>query len=140
MQDDAERLSAGKNESVKKKNVNDLLTSSKKFRNCFNHLRSILKKFLVTVRVDLKFMICFYMERAVLPERLNIPLLIKSKEKTEYKRGLIQVLALNDWELKLFIRTTMNGLAAGLNHLKSYLWKVAWPRKSLMHGGNGLNY
>ena len=43
----------------------------------------------------------FDLEKISRTKRIDTPLLIKSKEKTEYKRGLLQVLALNNWELEL---------------------------------------
>ena len=118
IQDSADQLGAGPNEAAKKKNIKKLLERDRTLRKHFNSLKKHVKKILSNRKSKSKIPEMFAYERAALPKRLKMPLLITSKEKTEYKRGLIQALALNDWELKLLYQNHQEWLDGGTRSLE----------------------
>lgn len=81
--------------------VKQILANEKEFRRFFDQFRSRIEDMLLIKKSKSKIQEMFLAERKYLPERKQIPLLINSQEKTEFKRGLLQVLALNEWELEL---------------------------------------
>lgn len=119
LQDDAVELSTGKNETVKRKNITRLLKKRKHFRDYFDRLKTHIQKILTDRKSHSKIQDMFAHERLALPERLKMPLMVTSQEKTEYKRGLIQVLALNDWELKLLYENHHIWLNGGIKPLET---------------------
>ncbi len=118
LQDDSEKLSEGKNESVKKKNIRILLKKRKSFRRYFNQMKTHVKEILANRKSKSRIQDMFFFERTALTERFELPLLIISKERTDYKRGLIEVLALNDWELELLYRNHHEWLNGGSKPLE----------------------
>jgi hypothetical protein len=119
LQDDSDHLSTGNNETVKRRNINKLLKKRKDFRKHFHQLKNHVQKILSDRKSHSKIQDMFVHERVALAERLKMPLMVTSKEKTEYKRGLIQVLALNDWELNLLYENHHVWLNGGTKPLET---------------------
>jgi hypothetical protein len=98
-----EKLSQGDN-GAKKKKLKDLLSKHTAFRRQFEALRDHLGAMLSDKKSHSRISDIFEEERKQLPKRLAMPLLIDEPEKTDFKRGLLQVLALNSWEVGLLHR------------------------------------
>lgn len=96
----ADRLTDGTNE-VKKERLKTLIGADKSFRGAFQDLRGHIDTLLKAKMSKSKIQAMFVAERAVRSERLSRELLIKEPRETDFKRGLLQVLALNEWELEL---------------------------------------
>jgi hypothetical protein len=95
-----EKLTQGDN-GAKKKKLKDLLSKHPAFRKQFESLRSHLSSMLTDTASHSRITDIFEEERKQLPIRLAMPLQITDPEKTDFKRGLLQVLALNPWEVEL---------------------------------------
>ena len=95
-----EKLTQGDN-AAKKRKINDLLSKHPAFRKQFEAFRDHLSSMLTDSKSHSKIGDIFEVERKQLPSRLALPLLITEPEKTDFKRGLLQVLALNPWEVEL---------------------------------------
>jgi len=95
-----EKLTQGDN-GAKKKKLNELLSKHPAFRKQFESLRSHLSSMLADTASHSRITDIFEEERKQLPIRLAMPLQITEPEKTDFKRGLLQVLALNPWEVEL---------------------------------------
>jgi hypothetical protein len=95
-----EKLTQGDN-TAKKKKLKELLSKHPAFRKQFEALRDHLATMLAEKKSHSKIGDIFDEERKQLPIRLAMPLLITEPEKTDFKRGLLQVLALNPWEVEL---------------------------------------
>lgn len=108
-----EKMTQGDN-AAKKRKLADLLAKNSAFRRQFEALRDHLEGMLSDKKSHSRIGDIFEEERKQLPIRLAMPLMITEPEKTDFKRGLLQVLALNPWEVELL----------HLNHEKNALGKV----------------
>ncbi len=95
-----EKLTQGDN-AAKKRRLKSLLTKYPAFQRQFNELRDQLGTMLADKKSHSRIGDIFIEERKQLPVRLSRPLLITKPETTDFKRGLLQVLALNPWEVEL---------------------------------------
>ena len=95
-----EKLTQGEN-SAKRRKLESLLSKHSAFRRQFEAFRDHLSAMLHEKKSHSKIADIFHGERQQLPIRLAIPLIITESGETDFKRGLIQVLALNPWEVKL---------------------------------------
>jgi hypothetical protein len=95
-----EKLTQGDN-AAKKRRLKNLLTKYPAFQRQFNELRDQLGTMLADKKSHSRIGDIFIEERKQLPVRLSRPLLITKPETTDFKRGLLQVLALNPWEVEL---------------------------------------
>jgi hypothetical protein len=114
-----EKLTQGDN-AAKKRKLKSLLTKYPAFQRQFNEFRGHLETMLADKKSHSKIGDIFTEERSQLPIRLSRPLLINKPETTDFKRGLLQVLALNPSEVELL----------HLNHEKNGIGKF-YPLEKL---------
>ena len=119
-----EKLTQGDNRAKKRKLIS-LLDKQPAFRRQFNAFRDHLQKMLSDAKSHSKIQDIFKEERKQLPKRLAMPLLITEPEKTDFKRGLLQILALNPWEVEILHR----------NHQENRDGKVYPLEKLALDGG-----
>ena len=98
-----EKLTQGDN-VAKKRKLKALLSKHAAFRRQFEAFRDHLVSMLADKASHSRITDMFEEERRQLPRRLAMPLLITKPERTDFKRGLLQVLALNPWEVELLHR------------------------------------
>lgn len=113
-----EKLTEG-DAAQKKKRLLKLLDNQPAFRKQFDAFRNHFQKVIEGKKCNSKIDDIFKGERKVRDARLKIPLLVTGEEKTDFKRGLLQMLALNDWELELLYENHKQ------NSLKVPIEKVA---------------
>jgi hypothetical protein len=135
-----EKLTQGGNKEKKRKLLS-LLDKHPAFRRQFNAFRDQLQTMLSDAKSHSKIQDIFKEERKQLPKRLSMPLLTTEPEKTDFKRGLLQVLALNPWEVELLHRNHQENrdgkvypleklaLAGGMSQLDFENW---WKRLELL--------
>ena len=85
----------------KKKRLSSLIAASPAFQRAFGDFRSHLSGLLGSKASASKIQSMFAAERVERPTRLARKLLIDEPRETDFKRGLLQALALNDWELEI---------------------------------------
>lgn len=100
IQQSASKVTEGTIEA-KKDRLRTLIDSSPAFTRSFRELRAHLATMLDRKTSGSKIQSMFVAERAERPTRMARELLIKEPRETDFKRGLLQALALNDWELEL---------------------------------------
>jgi len=119
-----EKMTQGDNKAKKRK-LAALLEKHPAFRRQFNAFRDHFQTMLSDAQSHSKIHDIFKEERKQLPKRLAMPLLITEAEKTEFKRGLLQVLALNPWEVEILHR----------NHQENREGKLYPLEKLALEGG-----
>jgi hypothetical protein len=87
--------------AAKKERLRSLIAASPAFTRSFGEFRSHLSTMLGRKTSASKIHDMFVAEREQRPHRLARDLLIREPRETDFKRGLLQALALNDWELEL---------------------------------------
>lgn len=98
-----EKLTQG-DTAAKKRKLKGLLLTHEAFRRQFEAFTKHFSEMLDDKNSHSRIADIFKGERKALSRRLSIPLLITQTEPTDFKRGLLQVLALNPWEVKLLHR------------------------------------
>lgn len=99
-QQSAAKVTEGTPEA-KKERLRSLIAASPAFTRSFGEFRSHLSTMLGRKTSASKLEDMFVAEREQRPHRLARELLIREPRETDFKRGLLQALALNDWELEL---------------------------------------
>jgi hypothetical protein len=100
IQQSAAKVTEGTPEA-KKERLRSLITASPAFTRSFGEFRSHLSTMLARKTSASKIENMFVAERKERSRRLARDLLIREPRETDFKRGLLQVLALNDWELRI---------------------------------------